>query len=127
MIPGQTDTNLLLLKQKLLLLLKYLLLNLILSQEAMAIYGAERISPEWRKHGLRLLVDQILIKVASVDTRQLGEFHGVLVTPTSSPNDTLVDLFNDLLSTPVLISFDDPCQVILALDLRSLALKVGAD
>ena len=127
MIPGQTDTNLLLLKKQLLLLLKYLLLNLILGQQTMAIYGAERISPEWRKHGLRLLVNQILIKVASVDTGQFREFHGVLVTPTSSPNDTLVDFFNDLLSTSILISFDDPCQVILSLDLRSLALKVGAD
>jgi hypothetical protein len=93
----------------------------------MAIYGADRVSPERRKHGLRLLVDQILIKVAPVDTRKLRDFHGVLMTPTSSPNDTLVDLFNDLLSTPVLISFDDPCQVVLALDLRSLALKVGTD
>ena len=93
----------------------------------MSIYGADRVSPERRKHGLRLLVDQILIKVAPVDTRQLRDFYGILVTTASSPNDTLVDLFNDLLSTPVLISFDDPCQVVLALDLRSLALKVGAD
>ena len=108
-------------------MLKYLLLNLILSQQTMAIYGADRVSPELRKHGLRLLVDQILIKVAPVDTRKLRDFDGILVTAASSPNDTLVDLFNDLLSTPVLISFDDPCQVVLALDLRSLALKVGTD
>jgi hypothetical protein len=93
----------------------------------MSIYGADSVSPEWRKHSLRLLVDQILIKVAPVDTRQLRDFDGILVTTASSPNDTLVDLFNDLLSTPVLISFDDPCQVVLALDLRSLALKVGTD
>lgn len=46
---------------------------------------------------------------------------------TTSADDTLVDLFNNLLSTPVLISFDDPCQVVLALDLRNLALEVGAD
>jgi hypothetical protein len=78
----------------------------------MSVYGADRVSPEWRKHSLRLLVDQILIKVAPVDTRQLRDFDGILVTTASSPNDTLVDLFNDLLSTPVLISFDDPCQVV---------------
>lgn len=84
----------------------------------MTIYRTKRICSKWWQHSLWLSSDVITWPAHTVQFREL---HIILLT-TSTQH--LINFFNDLLRATVLISLDDPGNIIRTLYLSGLALKI---